>query len=94
MDNQSENFYKNIIAVFPYILLGFIMALVINYLIMQTMKVTSPESLGIPFKAGSVSGDGISINYVGYVGNIILGTIIFSIIVPIGKGIFIKNSNN
>ena len=78
MDDQSYKFYMSLSKIFPYLLTGTIVAVPINYLIMNSMQKFSSQSLGWPFKAGSVEAGIIQVEFWGLLGNFILWSLMLS----------------
>lgn len=94
MDTQSTNFYTNLVKIFPYIVIGLVLSLLVNYLLLNAMTKTSPSSLGWPFDAGDYINGSIKLNYFGLAANYLAWTAILSIITPVLQLIFIPKKGN
>jgi hypothetical protein len=93
MQQDSANFYIALTKVAPFVLIGVILAVLINYLLIQTMIKVSPNSIGWPFIAGTLDNNQYYPNIFGLIGDFLVWTVLFSAAVPVLKSIFIKGEN-
>jgi hypothetical protein len=88
MDRTSEDYYKFFRKIFPYLLIGFMLSLLVNILMLNVMQAVSPSSLGFPLKSGKVIDRAIQFEILGFLGNLVIWTIAFSVVIPFLQFIF------
>jgi hypothetical protein len=94
VDTQSNKFYTTLAKAAPYIMIGMVFSVFLNYIMMKAMGNASPESLGWPFHGGSMENGHMKFSYIGLGMNYVVWSIITAIMVPLFKQIFLSRSQN